>query len=149
MAVETLSSRPEPLVLDLLADGISVEIPVTGGSMSPNVRSADVLTLAPIGNRPVHLGDVVAFARPDGRLVVHRVIALDAERLRTRGDAASKADASIAREILLGRVEKIHRRGRRARWGLGPERSVLAVLSRAGLLRPLLRTVRWLVRRIK
>ncbi len=125
---------------------MSVELPVTGDSMSPHVRGSDVLSLTPIGHRPVRLGDVVAFARPDGRLVIHRVIAIKGERLRTRGDAASQPDAWIARAALLGRVEKIHRHSRLARWGLGPERWLLAVLSRAGLLRPLLRPIRYLTR---
>ncbi len=49
----SLSSHPEPLVLDLLAGGMSVEIPVTGGSMSPSIRGADVVTLAPIGDQRV------------------------------------------------------------------------------------------------
>ncbi len=104
-AVETLSSRPEPLVLDLLAGGVSVELPVTGGSMSPHVRSGDVLTLAPIDDRRLRLGDVVAFPRPEGRLVIHRVVALEEGRLRTRGDAASRADAWIDGESLIGRAE--------------------------------------------
>ncbi len=144
--VETLSSRPEPLILELLAGGLSVEVPVTGGSMSPCLRDADLLTLAPIGDRRVGLGDVVAFPRPDGRLVIHRVVARAGGRVRTRGDAASQADAWIPWESLIGCVEAVSRRGRRARSGLGPERWLLALLSRAGLLRPLLRPARWLAR---
>ena len=145
-SVEALSSRPEPLILDLLAGGRSVEIPATGGSMSPCIRSADTVTLAPLGARRVRLGDVVAFARPEGRLVIHRVVALAGERLRTRGDAASRADAWIDRRQVVGRVGGVRRRGRRARWGLGPGRSLIAVLSRAGLLTPLLRLARRLAR---
>ncbi len=139
------ASRPEPLVLDLLGGGMSIELPVTGGSMSPCIRDADVVTLAPIGDR-VCLGDVVAFPRPDGRLVIHRVVARREQRLRTRGDAASGPDPWIDRQSLIGRIEKVTRHGRRARPGLGPARSLIAVLSRAGLLRQLLRPVRWLTR---
>ena len=140
-------ARPEPLILDLLADGVSVEIPVTGGSMSPCIRSRDTVTLRPIDDRRVHPGDVVAFARPDGRLVIHRAVAVAGERLRTRGDAASHADPWIDRNSLIGRVEQVGRRGRRARWGLGPAKPLIAWLSRAGLLRHLLRPLRWLGRR--
>ncbi len=139
-------ARPELLVLDLLAGGMAVEIPVTGDSMSPSIRSSDTLTLAPIGERRVSLGDVVAFARPDGRLVIHRVVAIAEDRLRTRGDAASQIDAWIDRDSLIGRVEGVSRRGRRARRGLGPGRSLIAALSRAGLLRHLLRPWRWWAR---
>ncbi len=133
-------------MLDLLAGGMSVEIPVTGDSMSPAILSADILTLAPVDVRRVRLGDVIAFPRPDGRLVIHRVIARRSERLLTRGDAASAADAWIARERLVGRVEKVSRRGRQAYWGLGPDRWLCALLSRAGLLRPIMWPTRCAIR---
>ncbi len=145
--------KPEPqaelsaaLVLDLLAGGMAAEIPVTGGSMSPCIRSFDVVTLTPIGDRRLGLGDVVGFARPDGRLVIHRVVALGQETLRTRGDAVSAVDPWTLRGNLIGRVEAVSRRGRRARWGLGPGRGLIALLSRIGLLRPLLRPWRCFVR---
>lgn len=135
-------ARPEPLVLDLLADGVSVEIPVTGGSMSPCIRSHDVVTLVPIGDRRVRPGDVVAFTRPDKRLVIHRAVAVTGERLQTRGDAASHADPWIDQGRLIGRVKQVSRRGRRTHWGLGTARSLIAWLSRTGLLRHLLRLAR-------
>lgn len=146
LSPETLSSRPEPLVLDLLADGLSVEVLVTGGSMSPCIRGSDTVTLVPIGNQRLRLGDVIAFTRPGGRLVIHRVIALSGDRLRPRGDATARADAWITRQSLIGQVAEVSRRGRRARLGLGPEKWIIAWLSRAGLLTPLLRPVRWLAR---
>ncbi len=133
-------------MLDLLAGGMSVEIPVTGESMSPLIRGSDVVTLAPVLGRDVRLGDVVAFPRPDGRLVIHRVVALEGDRLRTRGDAVAAADAWMDRQSLIGRVEKVDRDGQETRWGLGPARPWLALLSHTGLLRPLMRPIRWLVR---
>ena len=140
-----LSSRPEPLVFDLLNSGMSVEIPVTGDSMSPCIRSSDTLILAPIGGR-IRRGDVVAFPRPDGRMVIHRVVALAREKIQTRGDAVSHADAWIDRKSLIGRVLGVDRCGRQTRRGLGQGRSLIALLSRAGLLHLLLRPMRWWVR---
>ncbi len=122
-------------MLDLLAEGTSVEIPVTGDSMSPCIRGSDVVTLEPIDDRELRLGDVVAFPRPDGRLVIHRVVTLEAKRLRTRGDATSAADAWIDQQRLVGRVSKVRRQTRETRWGLGPGRGLIAVFSRAGWLR--------------
>ncbi len=143
---EALSSRPEPLLLELLAEGTAVEIPVTGASMAPLIRTHDVLTLAPLEGRPVGLGDIVAFLRPDGRLVVHRVIATAPGRVRTRGDAAPAADGWTDKASLVGRACKVERNGRSVRLGLGFGRLLFAVLSRLGLLAPLLRPWRWLAR---
>ena len=135
-------------MLDLLAGGMSVEIAVTGDSMSPAILSGDAVTLAPISGRRVGFGDVVAFPRPDGRLVIHRVVARRADRLLTRGDAASAADGWIACERLVGRVEKVSRRGRQAYLGLGPDRWLCALLSRAGLLRFVQWPTRWALRQV-
>lgn len=141
-----LSFRPEALLHEFLADGLSAAIPVTGASMAPFIRSHDVITLAPLGSRPIHRGDIVAFQRPDGRLVVHRVIGLSSSRILTRGDATSGDDGWIDQEKVIGGVEGIERDGQPVRLGLGRGRSMIAVLSRVGLLLPLLRPLRWLVR---
>ncbi len=142
-----LSSRPEALLFELLEEGMEVEIPMTGDSMSPFIRDFDVVTLAPLGRRPLRAGDVVAFRRSDGGMVVHRVVALAPERVLTRGDAAPRSDGWIDRGRIVGRVSGLSRGGRRVRLGLGPERVVIAFLSRLGFLAPAMRPLRWLLRR--
>ncbi len=146
-SAESLGFSAEGLVFELLAEGMAVEIPVTGASMSPFIRGLDVLSLAPLDRGAIARGDVVAFPRPGGRMVVHRVVAATGDQLLTRGDAAPQPDAWIAAAMAAGRVESVARRGRLVRWGLGPEAPLIAWLSRFGLLAPLLRPVRWLVRR--
>ena len=148
MTDAALSFRADALALELLAEGLSVEIPVTGSSMAPFVRSGDVLRLAPLV-APACRGDVVAFPRPDGRMVVHRVVAAAGDRLLTRGDAVPQADGWIAAAALAGRVVSVERRGRATRWGLGPGALLIAWLSRRGLFAPAMRPWRWLVRRIR
>lgn len=145
-ALSSLGCRPEPILQDLLAEGLSVEVPVTGTSMSPFIRSGDTITLAPIGRHVSRRGDIVGFPRPDGRLVVHRVIALRDGRVLTRGDAATDEDGWIDAQAITCRVEGIERRSRRLSLGLGIERTIVAALSRAGLLVSLLRPFRWLGR---
>ncbi len=56
-----------------------------------------------------------------------------------QGDNLPTPDGWIPATALLGRVVSIERRGRRINLGLGPERGLLATLSRLGLLRPLIR----------
>ena len=144
---EVLSPRPEALVIELLSEGLSAEIPVTGSSMAPCIRAYDVVSMVPTADRTLRRGDIVAFPRPDGRLVIHRVVDLDGDRILTRGDAAPGDDGWIERQTVVGRVYRVGRRGRLARLGLGPESALFAALSRTGLLAPLLRPFRWLARR--
>jgi len=122
------------LLQGLLSEGRAVELPVSGSSMEPFLRSRDVVTLRP--RESARFGDVVALLAPGPRLLVHRVVG---PGLTTRGDAAGAADARLPGRELLGRVERVERGGRRLRLGLGPERLLIAALSRRGLLAPLLR----------
>lgn len=133
-ASRALEARPEPLVLRLLSDGLSVELPVTGHSMSPFIRPRDTLTLEPLGLRRVRLGDVVAFARAGDRLVIHRVVAAGPEAVQTRGDSATRPDEWIDRRRILARVSAVQRRNRPVSLGLGREARWIAWLSRTGVL---------------
>jgi len=131
------------LATELLREGKTVSLRVGGASMAPFVRTGDVVTLRPDGR--VRVGDVIArLAGPD-RLLVHRVVSGGDPPL-TRGDSATEADPGLASGELLGRVSDVERAGRRIRAGLGPERRLLAWLSRRGWLRPLLVAARRAVR---
>jgi hypothetical protein len=131
------------LLAQLLGEGWCVELEVTGSSMAPLVRSRDVLTVEPVRPR---LGDVVARMDAGGRLVVHRVVGRRGRRWLTRGDAASGPDLPAGDEQVLGTVRRVARRGAEVRWALGPARVPIALLSRAGLLRPLTWPLRALLR---
>jgi hypothetical protein len=145
---ETLSrSRLHQLLHQLLDEGLAVEIKAAGASMSPFVRAGDLLTLTPRGRRAVRRGDVVAFLVDGGSLVIHRVVAAEGAAVRTRGDALGRGDRPVAAADVLGIVVRVERRGRRVRFGLGPERALVAWLSERGFLAPLLRPWRWLTRR--
>ena len=128
----------QPLLADLLRGGTPVRLEVTGHSMSPFIRSGDVVTIEPLSGRRPALGDVVALA-PGGRLLLHRLVGWDRGQALCRGDAAAGADPSASPDDLLGRVTRVERGGRRVRLGLGLERLPIAWLSRIGLLRALAR----------
>ena len=124
------------LVGGLLAQGISVRIQVTGTSMSPCIRSGDVVTITPPTTDEVRLGDVIAFSPHPGQLLIHRVVARTADGPLTRGDATPGCDEPAGRSM-LGVVRRVQRAGRPVRLGLGPERLAIALAQRCGLLRPL------------
>ena len=70
---------------------------------------------------------------------MHRLIGWQGEEALTRGDVADHSDAPVPLEAVLGLVTRVERGARSVRLGLGGERRVIALLSRAGLLRLLAR----------
>lgn len=139
--VETLPSVAiAELVGGLLREGTRVSLAVGGFSMAPFLKNGDRVTLEPV--RRVHPGDVVARLCGGERLLIHRVVGGAASEPLTRGDSATESDPAIRQGELLGRVQCAERSGRRLRLGLGPERRLLALLSRLGWLRPLLALAR-------
>jgi len=111
-----------------------------GFSMSPFIRDGDAITLFPLTGDAIHLGDVVAFVSPGTeRLVIHRVIARDGHTLLITGDNATDADGPVPRKNILARVGRVERKGRKVFLGLGPERLLIVLLNRTGILLHILR----------
>jgi len=107
-----------------------------GWSMAPFIRDGDVLTLSPLASPFIHKGDVVGVVDPNTKkLVVHRIVGMRRDRYWIKGDSLDKEDAgSIAPNSICGRVTRVERHGKPDRFGLGPERSSIAVLSRVPVL---------------
>jgi hypothetical protein len=100
-----------------------------GPSMNPSLKAGDGLRVIPYEGRKVCVGDVVVFRPPGGnRDVVHRVVSVDPEGVRTRGDNNSQIDPRILQSAdIIGRVVSAHRENNRitihgGTWGrvLGP-----------------------------
>ena len=106
--------------------------------MHPFIKDGDVITVAPLPPTAPGLGDVVVFVHEKARrLFVHRVTKKDGGFLVTRGDSARVDDGRISKANLLGHVTHVERNGKRIRLGLGPERSMLGLMARLGLLSPI------------
>ena len=130
----------------VLARGKPIRFRARGWSMAPFIRDGDVITVAPLLQARPGIGEVVAFVRPeDFNLVVHRVVVRRGASVLIQGDnGQDETDGIIPQENLLGRVAQIERNGHPVRLGLGPERFVIAWLSRTRLLVPLqLRLATW------
>lgn len=109
--------------------------------MSPFIRNGDIVTVSPASD--AHTGDIAAFTRPESdRLVIHRVIGTQGNSLFIKGDNLSTMDGLIPKSNILGRIVKIERNGKSLRLGLGPERRLIALLSRTGLLLMMLGVMR-------
>ena len=136
------------ILSSVIERGVPFRFQASGMSMSPLVRSGDVLTNSPIES-PLRLGDVVAFRDSiSGRFAIHRIVGLGNHGLLIKGDNCIEPDGWMAPGSILGRVTRIERAGREIRLGLGGERFIIAALSRAGLLIPLVKPVRWAYHRL-
>jgi len=123
------------LCQDILGKGLTFRFSAPGPSMSPFIRNGDIITLAPVQPVAYRLGDVVAFVQPGTeRLVVHRVVGVSPDGCRIRGDNSLEDDGVIPHACILGQAIRVERNGKKVRVGLGPERKIIALLSRQRLL---------------
>ena len=135
---ETLSlSGPDFLALlqAVLKTGASLRFRAKGTSMSPLIKDGDIVTVAALREEQLSLGQVVAALHPETSvLILHRIVRRKRNAYLLKGDNVSQADGQVSRSGILGRVTAVERTKKRAFAGLGPERSILALLSRGGFL---------------
>lgn len=94
----------------LMAEGREVSFTPLGNSMLPFIRGGkDSVTLK--ANPAVKVGDM-ALVRLQGRYVLHRVIAVDGERLTLMGDGNLIGTESCTQADVLGTVVSVQRNGR-------------------------------------
>jgi hypothetical protein len=93
------------LLTGLLRDGIDVRLRVSGWSMKPLVPSGSVLRFS--GSGEPSIGDVVLARHPNDVLVAHRVIAIDSDRIWTKGDACRTGDGPLPRRSVIARAVRL------------------------------------------
>ena len=109
----------------------SLRFKVKGFSMCPFVKDEDVATVSPLNNFAIGLGRVVAFIHPQtDKIIVHRVVGNRNNAYFIKGDNVGCVDGLVPRKNILGYVTKIERKNKNYTLGLGPERRVIAFLSR-------------------
>jgi len=148
---ELLLSAPDlaQILREVLGKGMRARFLARGFSMSPFIKDGDIVTVSPLPGRRPGVGEVVAFTSPDARkLIVHRIVGRRGTAYLARGDSNSQTDGWVSEESILGRVTGVERDGQGVSLGLGPERFLLAFLTRFGLLKPLIQPVWKLLRPI-
>ena len=127
------------LLKDVLRKGSPLTLRARGFSMSPFIKDGDDVTLFPMNGVSPGLGDVAAYIHEGtGMPFIHRVVGKKGNTYLLKGDNATEADGLICESNILGCVRIVERRGLRVFFGLGPERFLIAFLTRRGLLSPLL-----------
>jgi hypothetical protein len=93
-----------------------------GTSMSPVFKTGDRLQVIPYNQQEIRRGDVVVFIPPGGdSKIVHRIISVNSDGIKTRGDNCNHADDWVLRwEDILGRVISSQRGNRRFKVFGGP-----------------------------
>lgn len=101
-----------PLMEEILAQGGSVEMTVTGHSMEPMLhdRVSRVRLRAP---RELKRGDLPLYRRTDGHYVLHRVTQADGGCMTCCGDAQWVFEPNITRSQIVAVMEAFDRKGRR------------------------------------
>lgn len=107
-----------PVLRELLAQGQSVSLTVTGESMSPFLRHGrDQIRLAAV-IAPPQRGDMVFFRRRNGQYIMHRVLRrMPDGNYAIIGDGQQQVESPIAPEQIFAVVTQVCRKGV---W-LGPE----------------------------
>jgi hypothetical protein len=127
------------LLKSVLAKRMCCRFRVKGFSMSPFIRDGDVVTVAPLGSGGLGLGDMVVFLSVrGGGPVIHRVIGKCDGSYLLKGDNLPEPDGKVPPANILGYIKTVERSGKRISVGLGPEKALIALLTRTGLLSPML-----------
>ena len=103
-----------------------------GFSMSPFIKNGDAVTISPLIDHSIGFGKSVVFTHPEtGKLVIHRVVGQKGRHYSIKGDSIASVDGFIPEKNILGIVTGVEREGRPVYLGMGPERFVIAFLSKA------------------
>jgi hypothetical protein len=110
--------------------------------MSPFIKNSDVVTISPIVDSSPRFGDVIAFIHPKtDKLIIHRVVRKIENACLVKGENTLEPDGLIERRNMIGIITRVERKGKKVLFGLGPERFLIALLTRKNLLLPVLRPV--------
>ncbi len=103
-----------------------------GPSMNPTLCTLDLLEVVPYSDRRIKVGDVIIFIPPERvRPVVHRVVGITPEGIRTRGDNNNNDDAQLLQPAdIAGRVVAAQRGQKRRKVFGGRFGRVVARLTR-------------------
>ena len=101
-----------PVLRELLAQGRSVSLTVTGESMSPFLRHGRDQVLLECVTAPPGRGDMVLFQRRGGQYIMHRILRrLPDGNYALIGDGQQQVEAPIAPQQIFAVVTQVCRKG--------------------------------------
>ncbi len=131
------------LLILRLSVGSCLAFRAKGSSMWPLLKDGDKITISSVKTRKLLIGDVVAFRENEqGRLIIHRLVGRKDGLAIIKGDNHIRPDGLFPVENIIGIISNVKRNGKDVSFGFGPERFLVALLSRMGLLRLLFHSTR-------
>jgi len=99
---------------DVLGRGRILRFKAKGGSMSPFIRSGDVVEVVPLKGK-INFGDIILYHSSYGNSIIHRVIQRKKEEIIAKGDSSFSYDQPLLSRQVLGRVAAVEKNGWRIR----------------------------------
>lgn len=123
------------LLLAMMEKGAALRTTARGFSMHPFIHDKDILTISPLNNQPLLVGDIVAFTQPaSGRLAIHRIIGRKKDGWIIKGDNCLEPDGVVPENKIIGRVSRIERGEKDVKLGVGKISVIIAILNRGKAL---------------
>ena len=102
-----------PQIKAIIDEGKTIRFRVRGWSMRIFVEhERDEVLLAPIGDSPIVMGDVILAHTTAGSYVLHRVVNINANLITLQGDGNVGAVEHCTHDKVIGRAIGFYRKGR-------------------------------------
>ena len=99
------------IVLAALERGQRVRLTANGCSMTPFIRSGDIVELQPAPAGP-QIADIVLARSAEGYYVIHRISHVQGDNVWLRGDAQEQRSGPFPRQAVLGKAVAAGREGK-------------------------------------
>ena len=97
---------------ELIHQNEMVTIPVSGFSMNPFLADKRDAVMVKKPDRDLRRGDIVLYKRRNGQYILHRIWKVKRDGYYIAGDDQTMIEGPVLRDQIIGRVEKIRRKGR-------------------------------------
>ena len=105
---EITLAASEQIIRSLLADGKPFSFKPHGTSMLPTVRGGrDSVSIVRLDGR-AELFDILLYKRPNGKFVLHRVIAVGEEDYTLCGDNRVEIERGVKDDWIIGVLDTVH-----------------------------------------
>ncbi len=102
-----------PMIEDSFRQGLTVTLPVTGGSMRPLFfHKRDSVVLSACDPRLLKRGDVPLYRRDNGQYVLHRIVRVEEDTYTLTGDAQWELETGLPKDNVLAVMTGFIRKGK-------------------------------------